>query len=68
MLRNSLFDKKKAIRDALIDLVSVRPVAGVDAMDAAYSKAAKATADLSLLTSDQEAILLKGTSKNRNRA
>jgi hypothetical protein len=59
MLRNSLFDKKKAIRDALIDMVQTRPVRGSDFMQEAYQKAAQATADLSLLTSDERAIELR---------
>jgi hypothetical protein len=59
MLRNSLFDKKKAIRDALIDMVSVRPVMGGDAMSSAHRRASQATADLSLLISDEQVIQMR---------
>lgn len=59
MLRNSLFDKKKAVRDAMIDMVSVRLVMGGDAMSSAHRRASQATADLSLLISDELVIRMR---------
>lgn len=64
MLRISLYDKKKSIRDAMLDLIRVRPVEGSLVMEAALLEAKKATADLSLIVTDPEIVRIKERTLN----